>query len=340
MSTIKQLQNDPYKLYAAKVAKVESGNNPNAKNPYSSASGLFQFTDGTWKGVSDRYKLGYTQEDKFDPKKSQRAFELFTKDNAAYIEPTLGHTPTDADLYMAHFLGSGGANTFFKAYNQNPNTSITQVVSPAVIAANKSVMLNKDGTPKNLQQVYGWAQQKMDITPDNITVTQSLTDYEIPNPFANFETSQANLQSLPEIEKKETDKEVVQAQKELEEKTNEYNFIQDYLNQRQQPLQQHTQIQPSQAIETPDVLNQYAEVSAFVQNPIMQNGGTIPVSQKGLWEYPNQKVVVPTEGSITMSQINYPVLGKSLETGEQKIMLPNLEYYFNNTKNVLEIPLK
>lgn len=70
-----------------------------------------------------------------------------------------------------------------------------------------------------------------------------------------------------------------------------------------------------------------------------QQGGQIPVSSLGMYKYPNQQVVVPSN-SITMKNINYPVLGKSLETGEQKIMMPNLEYYFNNTKNVLEIPLK
>jgi len=33
---------------AACIAKYESGGNPRAQNPHSSASGLFQFVDGTW----------------------------------------------------------------------------------------------------------------------------------------------------------------------------------------------------------------------------------------------------------------------------------------------------
>ncbi len=32
-----------------KIATCESGYNPIAKNPYSTASGIFQFLDGTWK---------------------------------------------------------------------------------------------------------------------------------------------------------------------------------------------------------------------------------------------------------------------------------------------------
>jgi hypothetical protein len=35
---------------AACIAKYESGGNPRAENPTSSASGLYQFTDGTWGG--------------------------------------------------------------------------------------------------------------------------------------------------------------------------------------------------------------------------------------------------------------------------------------------------
>lgn len=37
---------------AAVVARCESGGNPTAKNPISSASGLYQFVDGTWSWVT------------------------------------------------------------------------------------------------------------------------------------------------------------------------------------------------------------------------------------------------------------------------------------------------
>lgn len=69
-----------------------------------------------------------------------------------------------------------------------------------------------------------------------------------------------------------------------------------------------------------------------------QNGGQIPVTPNGMWEYPEQDVIVPTSGHITMKNIDYPIFGKSLETGEIKLMQPNNNYFFKNTKNVLEIP--
>jgi hypothetical protein len=39
---------------AACIAKYESGGNPRAQNPHSSASGLFQFVDGTWRAITGR----------------------------------------------------------------------------------------------------------------------------------------------------------------------------------------------------------------------------------------------------------------------------------------------
>ena len=70
----------------------------------------------------------------------------------------------------------------------------------------------------------------------------------------------------------------------------------------------------------------------------VDNPFDIPITENGLWEYPNQEVIVPTNGSITMKGVGYPVIGKSLETGEEKIMMPGEEYFFKNTKNVHETP--
>lgn len=334
--TIGQLQKDPIKQYALKVAQVESGNNPKAKNPYSSAGGIYQFTDSTWEGVSNKYNLGYTIEDKFNPNKAQKAFELFTKDNEKAIQPILGRELNDADRYMTHFLGSGGAGKFFRALQQNPNAPISSAMSPQAIAANKTVALNKDGSQKTLSQVYNWVQNKMNITPTN--VTQEFTDYENNTPLPKFATNSPDLVSAPELQQE--DDKVKTAQQELEKQTNEQNFIQDFLQKQQQIIQQ-PQIAEAPIEQLPEVnlVQQYAQVSQFVNNPLMQKGGQIPVSIDGVYKYPNQNVIVPSQ-NITMLGVNYPIMGTSMETGQQQLMMPNQDYYFPNTKNVLEIPLK
>jgi len=68
-----------------------------------------------------------------------------------------------------------------------------------------------------------------------------------------------------------------------------------------------------------------------------QNGGNIPISSQGVYDYPNQEVIVPTNnGRITMSQVDYPILGID-EYGNQQMMFPNGEYKFPG-KIIHEIP--
>lgn len=59
---------------------------------------------------------------------------------------------------------------------------------------------------------------------------------------------------------------------------------------------------------------------------------------KGQYNHPG-KVTKINSPNITMQGINYPVLGISSETNEKKLMLPNNNYLFNNTKSVVEYPL-
>ena len=53
---------------ALKIAEAESGFEPNAKNPKSTASGVFQFLDSTFNNYCiKKYKLTDTMEDKNHP---------------------------------------------------------------------------------------------------------------------------------------------------------------------------------------------------------------------------------------------------------------------------------
>lgn len=178
------------------------------------------------------------------------------------------------------------------------------------------------------------------------------TNFAENNTFSNFGYQQTphtrigtGLPTIEEdIEEKNTSKKEESTSKEKEallQRQREYQFLQD-LSQGI-VRQEATQEQQIQRPEVPqlDPMQEYEEISAFVEEPIMQQGGQIPTSSRGLYDYPNQPVKVPTKnGEITMKNIDYPVLAISQETGEQKIMLPNVEkYLFKDTKNVLEIPM-
>lgn len=87
--------------YLAKTAQVESGMNPNARNPNSSATGLFQFVRST----GQQYGL----QNPLDPVASTDAAARLAADNKRILTQTLGREPTAGELYLAHQQGAGGA---------------------------------------------------------------------------------------------------------------------------------------------------------------------------------------------------------------------------------------
>lgn len=235
--------------YLAKVSKAESGDNPNARNPYGSATGLFQFTEGTWKGMTKKYNLDYTLEDRKNPEKAAQVMRLFTQENENQLKPIVGRELTDGDRYLAHFLGSGGAKKFFTVYSANPNAPISTVLSSDALAANKGVAYNKDGSLKTVSDVYDWANTKMNIkVKPKIYNSQGTSETDAFDVVSNIPTSSVPLESstteyTPPVETKEN-QEVVQAKKEI----NEKSFVEELGNilsqtQQQQVVEQQPEIE-------------------------------------------------------------------------------------------------
>lgn len=89
------------------IAMIESGHNPLAQNPNSSAAGLYQFTKATWDDAKERSGLTLTDNGRVSKNTEQQeaAMKWFTEQNveklqAANIEVTIPH------IYAAHFLGA------------------------------------------------------------------------------------------------------------------------------------------------------------------------------------------------------------------------------------------
>lgn len=166
--------------YLAGVARRESNGRADAKNPNSSATGAFQFIDTTWKGMVQNNpeafgmdagqvsRLLSTKEGtaeilalRNDPKLSAIAGALYAQQNAAYLERNLGGRATDADLYLAHFLGPAGAVAFLRQMAADSQSQIkaTGDFSQDQINANKGVFFKKNpdgsyGEAKTFSEVY------------------------------------------------------------------------------------------------------------------------------------------------------------------------------------------
>jgi hypothetical protein len=150
--------------YLQKIAQVESGGKASAKAGTSSASGLFQFTEDTWKGVTKEMGKNYSLQDRFDPQKSAEVAKYFTEKQKGQLEKGLERTATDADLYMAHFLGAGGATKFLKAMANNPGALATEGADPEQIESNKPIFYEDGGKGRmrTLQEVYDLMSRKID----------------------------------------------------------------------------------------------------------------------------------------------------------------------------------
>jgi hypothetical protein len=140
---------DPF--IAANVAAVESKFMPRAGAGTSSAKGLYQFVNGTWKDMLKKYgrKYGIAENThQFDPRANALMGMEYLKENYAYLKKNVKGAITDSALYSAHFLGAGGARKFLTAPG---SANAEDVVGSAAVKANASVFRE----PTGQRGVYG-----------------------------------------------------------------------------------------------------------------------------------------------------------------------------------------
>ena len=165
--------------YLLAKAAQESSLKTDATADNSSATGLFQFTKGTWLEMMKRYgaQYGYgdlakkiltvaggkTQvqdpaaEDKIlalreDPEASALMAAQYARDNAASLHETLGRGVDAPDLYLAHFLGATGAGLLLGADKDDPDKAAASLM-PAAAKANRSVFFDHDGKARSASDV-------------------------------------------------------------------------------------------------------------------------------------------------------------------------------------------
>lgn len=148
--------------YLSNTAMIESGNNPNAKNPNSSAKGLYQFTDGT--------AAQYGLQDPMDPAQSTDAMIRFTKDNQAHLRKVLGREPTGEELYMAHQQGATGA---LKVLQGDPNANAVSVLGRNQVMNNGG---NADMTVREFKDMWASKYNKTDVTVREPAPAMELVD--------------------------------------------------------------------------------------------------------------------------------------------------------------------
>lgn len=165
--------------YLLGQARIESGLNPNARARTSSATGLFQFIEQTWLSTVQkhgaRHGLGWAASAiqrapngryhvadpaarraildlRKDPEAASSMAAEFASDNQAYLEKKLGRSMEPVDLYLAHFLGAGGATQFLRAHDASPNAAAAPSL-PAAARANRPIFYHRDGSPRSFSEI-------------------------------------------------------------------------------------------------------------------------------------------------------------------------------------------
>ncbi len=161
-------------------AQRESAFQSDARHGVTSAAGLFQFTSRTWlelmkrhgpeHGMGDlaarittdsrgRYDVADPQERKaiLDLRRNGKISAImaaeFAKDNRTHLERKLDRPITDGDLYIAHFLGPGGAAALLKAKEVNPDQPAADLM-PGAASHNRTIFFDgASGAPRSVAEV-------------------------------------------------------------------------------------------------------------------------------------------------------------------------------------------
>lgn len=173
--------------YLVAQAGQESGFKADARAATSSAAGLYQFVDSTWLRMvrehGDKHGVGdlarsITMTDSgarvFDPEVKARILALrddpklsaamaaeYARGNHTQLAQSLGREIGATDLYLAHFLGAGGATRFLTALRTEPGRPAAELM-PQAAQANRGVFFAADGRARSVDEIYDRFATKFD----------------------------------------------------------------------------------------------------------------------------------------------------------------------------------
>ncbi len=189
--------------YLLSAAKMESNFNPTAAASTSSARGLYQFIDQTWLAtvkeagpslgfgqyadaiskspsgtysVSDPATRAEILKLRDDPAVSAAMAGVLTQSNSFKLTAEIGRRPTDAELYMAHFMGVGGAAKLIESAAETPQASAARMF-PNAAAANQAIFYDRGGNPRSVSEVYALISTRYQSAVSSRATQSALSTY-------------------------------------------------------------------------------------------------------------------------------------------------------------------
>ena len=87
---------------------------------------------------------------------------VYTRSNEAKLSAAIGRTPSEGELYIAHFLGPDGAAKLIGAATSQPNANATAMF-PQAAAANPSIFYDRSGRALGAAAVYSKLTGRYDV---------------------------------------------------------------------------------------------------------------------------------------------------------------------------------
>ena len=203
--------------YLLATAKMESNFNPKASATTSSARGLYQFIDQTWLGtvkeagsqlgygkyadaitksssgnysVSDPAARDAIMKLRDDPDAASSMAAVLTQSNSFKLTGDIGRRPTDAELYMAHFMGVGGAAKLISNAEDHPNASGARLF-PNAASANRSIFYDRGGRERSVSEVYSVLTQRYDSAANSSATRSAMASAGVMPANATFASAAA-----------------------------------------------------------------------------------------------------------------------------------------------------
>jgi hypothetical protein len=178
--------------YLLATAKIESDLDPTVKMKSSSAVGLFQFIEQTWLGTlkqagpafgygdyanaiardsSGRYSVNDPEMRREimrlrnDPSANAVMAGALTQNNAAVLTRRIGRQPTESELYIAHFLGVGGAGKLIQLTASSGQANAAEVF-PRAAHANRPIFYDRQGNARSVSDVYSEIVRRFKVASD------------------------------------------------------------------------------------------------------------------------------------------------------------------------------
>jgi hypothetical protein len=178
--------------YLLATAKIESDLDPTMTMKSSSAVGLFQFIDQTWLGTlkqagpafgygeyanaisrdsSGRYRVSDPEMRREimrlrnDPRANAVMAGALTQNNAAVLARRIGRQPTESELYIAHFLGVGGASKLIQLTASDGQAAAANVF-PRAAHANRPIFYDRQGNARSVSGVYSEIVRRFKVASD------------------------------------------------------------------------------------------------------------------------------------------------------------------------------